>query len=142
MSATTVQAIEAANAEFYAAFEACDIDRMAALWDDSDDISCVHPGSAVLRGRGEVLRSWSIIMANTSYIQFFLTEVEVSVHGDIAVVTCAENILTGVEEEDGGSQGLAHPGRVIATNVFRHADGRWRMWVHHGSPVFVQEADE
>jgi ketosteroid isomerase-like protein len=136
-----VAAVEAANAEFYAAFEACDIDRMNAVWVDSDDITCVHPGSAVLRGRGEVMRSWSVIMANTAYIQFFLTDVEVTLQGDVAVLTCAENILTGVDEEEGGSRSLAHPGRVIATNVFRRVDGRWRMWVHHGSPVFVAEND-
>jgi ketosteroid isomerase-like protein len=142
MSATVVEALEAANAEFYAAFESCDIDRMAAVWDDSDDISCVHPGSAVLRGRSAVLRSWSVIMANTSYIQFFLTDVDVTVRGDVAVVTCAENILTAIEEDDGGGEALAHPGRVIATNVFRRNDNRWRMWVHHGSPVFMAEAGE
>jgi hypothetical protein len=24
---------------------------------------------------------------------------------------------------------------VAAVNVFRHIDGRWRMVLHHGSPV-------
>jgi uncharacterized protein (TIGR02246 family) len=141
MSAAVAEAVEAANAEFYAAFESCDIDRMAAVWDDSDDITCVHPGSAVLRGRSAVLRSWSVIMANTSYIQFFLTEVDVTLRDDVAVVTCAENILTAIAEDDGESEALAHPGRVIATNVFRRSDDRWRMWVHHGSPVFTADTD-
>ena len=30
--------VEAANAEFYAAFEALDLDRMAAIWADDDGI--------------------------------------------------------------------------------------------------------
>ena len=38
-------------------------------------VSCVHPGWPVLTGRGEVLRSYALIMANTEYIQFFLTDV-------------------------------------------------------------------
>ncbi len=58
-------------------------------------ISCVHPGWPVLNGRGEVLRSYALIMANTEYIQFFLTDVHVSVTGDTALVTCTENILSG-----------------------------------------------
>jgi uncharacterized protein (TIGR02246 family) len=120
---------EESNAELYAAFESGDLDRMSSLWDDADDVVCVHPGWPMLRGRAGVLRSWALIMANTSYIQFFLTDVTASVRGDLAVVTCTENILTAVEDDDSGDS------RAVATNVFRRRDGRWRLWVHHGSPV-------
>jgi len=71
-------------------------------------------------------------MANTSYIQFFLTDVDVQVSGDVAVVTCSENILTpGPADADavfGGS-------RAVCTNVFRRTPAGWRMWIHHASPV-------
>src|SRR4051812_1840007 len=123
-------AVEAVNAEFYAAFEAGDIDRMRAVWDDADDVMCVHPGWPALRGAAHGLRSWALIMANTSYIQFFLTDVVTSGNGDIAVVTCAENIITSVT--DSGGDAL-----VVATNVFRRSGGAWRMWIHHGSPVLA-----
>jgi ketosteroid isomerase-like protein len=140
MTGTALQAVEAANAELYAAFEAGDIDRMSALWADTDDIACIHPGGTILRGRSTVLRSWSMIMANTSYIQFFLTDVEIGVIGNIAIVTCAENILTaGAEDADPGS--FTHPGRVVATNVFRRSGHDWRLLLHHGSPVFSPEVD-
>ena len=122
--------VEAANTSLYEALESADVDRMAAVWDDvePDVLVCVHPGWPMLRGRGRVLRSFSAIMANTPYIQFFLTDVEVAVTGDTAVVTCTENILTAVSQE-GAS------GQVVATNVFvRRPDG-WRLQVHHGSPV-------
>lgn len=141
MTETATAAVEAANAELYAAFEAGDIDRMAALWADSDDIACIHPGGPVLRGRGTVLRSWSVIMANTDYIQFFLTDVEVSIANDIALVTCAENILTAADESTDAST-FAHPGRVVATNVFRRESDGWRLLLHHGSPVLARDADE
>ncbi|MBV9290848.1 MAG: nuclear transport factor 2 family protein, partial [Frankiales bacterium] len=74
-----VAAVAAANAELYAAFEAGDVDRMEAIWDDSDDVQCIHPGWQLVRGRSRVLRSWSVIMANTSYIQFFLTDEQIFV---------------------------------------------------------------
>lgn len=122
--------VEAANAALYEALESADVDRMAAVWDaaEPDAVVCVHPGWPMLRGRRQVLRSFSAIMANTSYIQFFLTDVDVRITGDTAVVTCTENILTEVSQ-DGSS------GRVVATNVFRRRPDGWRLQVHHGSPV-------
>jgi ketosteroid isomerase-like protein len=130
--------VEVANTALYEALESADVDRMAAVWDDvePDSLVCVHPGWPMLRGRAHVLRSFSAIMANTPYIQFFLTDVHVTVAGDTAVVTCTENILTAVSQE--GSSGEA-----VATNVFvRRPDG-WRLQVHHGSPVLgsLEEAD-
>jgi ketosteroid isomerase-like protein len=133
MSQTDVAAVEAANAEFYAAFESVDIDRMHAVWDDDEDVTCVHPGWPMLRGRGRVMRSWALIFANTPYIQFFLTDVRADVLGESAVVTCSENILTSVGDSAGDAL-------VVATNVFRLRDDGWRLVVHHGSPV-VPTAD-
>ena len=118
----------AANTEFYAAFEAADLDRMHAVWDDGEDVTCVHPGWQLLRGRGRVMRSWALIFANTPYIQFFLTDVRADVDGDVAIVTCTESILTSVGDDSGDAS-------VAATNVFRRRDDGWRLWVHHGSPV-------
>ena len=86
------------NAALYEAFETADVDRMERVWDDvaPDAVVCVHPGWPMLRGREQVLRSWSAVMAGTDYIQFFLTDVRVHVRGDVAVVTCTENVLTEV----------------------------------------------
>ena len=132
-----VEAASAVNAALYEAFERADVDRMQQVWDDvaPDAVVCVHPGWPMLRGRDHVLRSWSAVMAGTDYIQFFLTDVQVSVHGDTAVVTCTENVLTEVSELTRGA------GAVVATNVLvRRADG-WRVQVHHGSPVLGQLED-
>jgi ketosteroid isomerase-like protein len=139
------EAVRAANAALYDAFEAGDIDLMTAVWLDgsaAETVTCVHPGWAPLHGTGPVLRSWSMIMANTSYIQFVLTDVTVSVAGDTAVVTCGENMLTGMPSTAADpSPGLAG-GRAVATNVFRRTSSGWRLWVHHASPVLTtQEAD-
>ena len=123
--------VEAVNAAFYEAFETADLDTMQDLWLEDDETLCVHPGAMPIRGTGPINRSWALIMANTPYIQFFLTDVEVEVVGEIAVVTCAENILTGM-----GESALAG-GRAVATNVFRHTASGWRLWIHHASPVIT-----
>jgi uncharacterized protein (TIGR02246 family) len=132
---TDVSAVETVNAEFYAAFESADLDRMGLVWADgrfAEDVVCVHPGWPLLRGRGTVLRSWALIMANTPYIQFVLTDTQVRISGDQAVITCSENIITATEET---ASAFTSGGSVVTTNAFVRTDEGWRMWLHHGSPV-------
>jgi ketosteroid isomerase-like protein len=135
MTAVDVPAVTAANAELYAAFETGDLDRMRAVWDDADDVVCIHPGWDELRGISHVMRSWAMIFANTPYIQFVLTDVDVQVGGELAVVRCAENILTAIGDPGGDA-------KVIATNVFRRRGSDWRLWLHHGSPVLQTVEEE
>ncbi|MFD9033185.1 nuclear transport factor 2 family protein [Streptomyces sp. NPDC056527] len=141
---TDTEAVEAANTAFYEAMERGDFEEISELWldDGATPISCVHPGWPVLSGRGEVLRSYALIMANTEYIQFFLTDLKVSLAGDVAVVTCTENILSGGPAEDGAELGPLVGQLVVATNVFRRTFDGWRIWSHHGSPVLTETDDE
>ncbi|MEJ8636488.1 MULTISPECIES: nuclear transport factor 2 family protein [Streptomyces] len=140
MSRTDIELVEEANTTFYETMERGDFEKLSGLWLD-DEISCIHPGWPVLSGRGEVLRSYALIMANTEYIQFFLTDVKVNLAGDTALVTCTENILSGGPAEDGGELGPLVGQLVVATNVFRRTDEGWRIWSHHGSPVLTESDD-
>jgi ketosteroid isomerase-like protein len=124
--------VEAVNATFYEAFESADLDTMQDLWLDDPDSLCVHPGALPVRGTGAINRSWALIMANTPYIQFFLTDVEVSVLDGVASVTCTENVLTGDETTGPDAFGGA---KAVATNVFVRTPEGWRLWIHHASPV-------
>ncbi|MER5465199.1 nuclear transport factor 2 family protein [Streptomyces sp. NPDC002668] len=141
MSRTDVELVEEANTTFYETMERGDFEELSALWLE-DDISCIHPGWPVLSGRGEVLRSYALIMANTEYIQFFLTDVTVSLAGDTALVTCTENILSGGPAEESGALGPLVGQLVVATNVFRRTSDGWKIWSHHGSPVLTESDDE
>ena len=124
--------VEAVNAAFYEAFETADLDTMQNLWLEDDETLCVHPGAMPIRGTGPINRSWALIMANTPYIQFFLTDVEVSVLEGVASVTCTENVLTGDDSTGLDAFGGA---KAVATNVFVRTDEGWRLWIHHASPV-------
>ncbi|MGA4850411.1 nuclear transport factor 2 family protein [Streptomyces sp. G5(2025)] len=163
---TDVEQVELANTAFYEALERGDFDKVSDLWldaeadgvtgddddrtdesvdgtADGDAISCVHPGWPVLTGRGEVLRSYALIMANTEYIQFFLTDVKVGVAGDTALVTCTENILSGGPPPEGGGELGPLVGQlVVATNVFRRTPDGWKLWSHHASPVLAETDDD
>ena len=131
--------VEAANAAFYAAFETADFDAMRDLWLDDPETLCVHPGALPVRGAPAISRSWALIMANTPYIQFFLTDVEVSVLADVASVTCTENVLTADEHTDDDAFGGA---KAVATNVFVRTEEGWRLWIHHASPVLSGRHDD
>jgi len=143
-AAADIAAVEQANTDFYEAMERGDLAALSGLWLPGEDltVSSVHPGWPVLRGRGEVLRSYALIMANTEYIQFFLTDVGVSMTGDTALVTCTENILSGGPAEDGNALGPLVGQLVVATNVFRRTPEGWKLWSHHGSPVLAETGEE
>jgi ketosteroid isomerase-like protein len=122
----------AVHAAFYAAFEQAEFDAMQDLWADDDGVVCVHPGSEPIRGRLAVMRSWLALMANAPYLQFFLTDVEAVVVGDLASVTCTENVLSAAPDS---ALGVFAGGSAVATNVFRRTPEGWRLWIHHASPV-------
>jgi ketosteroid isomerase-like protein len=138
-----VDAVRAANAAFYSAFEAGDLDAMADVWEHSDRIAVTHPGWPTLRGWPSVAGSWDAIFRNTPYIQFVLTGDDVVVAGDAAWVTLDENILQATGSPDGGAADTQEfsGARVAAVNVFVRTGDGWRMVLHHGSPVNAGVAD-
>jgi len=127
-----VDEVLALHADFYAAFERADFDAMSAVWADDDGVVCVHPATAPIRGRAAVMRSWLALMAEAPYIQFFLTDVQASVSGDLASVTCTENVLSAGADTP---VGVFAGGSAAATNVLRYTSQGWRLWIHHASPV-------
>jgi ketosteroid isomerase-like protein len=69
-----------------------------------------------------------------------LTDVRVNVTGDVAVVSCAENILTAIGDPAYEGDDISG-GSTVATNVFRRTADGWRLWVHHASPILGRAAD-
>jgi ketosteroid isomerase-like protein len=134
---TDVDAVRAANAAFYSAFEAGNLDAMADVWEHSDRIAVTHPGWPTLHGWPRVAGSWDAIFRNTPYIQFVLTGEDVVVAGDVAWVTLDENILQATGSPDGGAADTQElsGARVAAVNVFVRTTNGWQMVLHHGSPV-------
>lgn len=116
----------AANRSFYAAFEARDMDALSDLWEHSDRATCVHPGWGRLTGWGAISASFFALFQNGQNLQFILTNEHVDIDGDVAWVSCDENIL---DEQVGGT--------VAALNLFTRTDAGWRLLVHHGSSVLT-----
>src|SRR5256885_6171630 len=109
------KAIEEANASFYRAFEALDLRAMEDVWSHDEHVQCVHPGWPLLTGWGAVRASWEAIFANTQEMSFTLTHVRAAGAGDLAWVTCTQNILS---ETDG-------PVRSEERRVGKEGRSRW-----------------
>lgn len=116
------QTLLVANQAFYDAFEARDLDAMAAIWEQSERATCTHPGWPALRGWPAVAMSWKAILGGPRPEQFILTDVAAHVVGDAGWVTLDENLVGGAST-------------VSAVNVFVRAGDAWRMVAHHASPV-------
>jgi ketosteroid isomerase-like protein len=123
-----VKEVEEANAAFYRAFEALDLRAMEEVWAHGGHVRCVHPGWPMLTGWEAIRASWEAIFANTHEMRFTLTDVHVVRIGDLAWLTCTENILS---ETDGRVSVTS----MLATNVFEQGPDGWRMVHHHASHV-------
>jgi len=114
-------AILAANAAYYRAFATADFAAMSRIWAEGN-VSCVHPGWPALIGRQAILESYREILRNPNQERIEHRNETVIVSGDEARVLCVEFV---------GGAGLA------ATNMFKRADGAWRMTHHQASPIAV-----
>jgi uncharacterized protein (TIGR02246 family) len=121
-------AVAEANEAFYRALSHADLDAMTDLWFPAEWAECVHPGSVSLRGWDAVRDSWRQIFQDGARVAVSLSEVRVRMLGDVAWVSCLERIATADAEH-------IHTSLAQATNLFVRHDGRWRMVVHHASPV-------
>ncbi len=125
MSMTETDAVLAANAAYYRAFEAGDLAEMSAIW-APEDVSCIHPGWPVLIGRRVILESYFGIFANPNQDRLQHRNETVLISGGEARVLCIE-IVGDV--------------RLAATNLFRLIDGVWRM-IHHQASLIGVPAEE
>jgi ketosteroid isomerase-like protein len=117
-------AVLAANAAFYDAFEQRDLAAMGLVWDHGQQVVCVHPGWPILRGWPAVQESWRRIFEGPGRNQFIVTNESAVVNGGVAWVTLDENLVDGTAT-----------GTIAATNLFLRLGERWRLVLHHGSPV-------
>ena len=120
--------VEEANARFYRAFEALDIAAMDDVWVHGEHVKCVHPGWPLLTGWDAVRESWRVIFENTAEVRFTIGDVAVYASGNLAWVTCTENILQSVRDRLSVTS-------VLATNLFSRTPDGWRMIHHHASHV-------
>jgi ketosteroid isomerase-like protein len=123
------------NARFYEAFEQKNLDQLDDVWSHKDHCTCIHPGWNVLTGWKDIRQSWERIFTNEMVTKFSLRNVRTMVLNDIAIVLLEEEVtfVSGL---------LSQTRSIIATNIFEHEAGTWRMIHHHGSPLAGMNSSE
>ena len=89
---TDPEQVVEANLKFYFALESLDVDLMDEVWATDASAICIHPGWTRLAGWENIRASWQQIFKNTAFMRIDVTEVSVEVQGQVAWVTCLENI--------------------------------------------------
>lgn len=120
---------EAAEAAFYAAFEARSLDAMMAVWADSGSIACIHPLAAPLDGRTAVAAGWQSMFEAAGQ---FRIQVELAheLRDAAQVIRIVREYLTIGHETEPRPP-------ILATNVYRKEADGWHMVLHHASPLQV-----
>ena len=129
MSETVLPTPEAAEAAFYAAFEARSLDAMMAVWADDEHIACLHPLAAPLNGHAAVAAGWKSLFEAAGR---FRMQVELAHE-----IRTADQVIRIVREYLTIGQETEPRPPILATNVFRHDGDGWRMVLHHASPLQV-----
>lgn len=117
---------EAAEAAFYAAFDAVDLNLMASVWADGGNTLCIHPGSGLLKGKAAIMKSWMEIFSGSASPAVEYRCIEGFAVDDLAVRLTVERIRSRDDP-------AAAANRILATNVFLRVDGAWRLGEHHAS---------
>jgi len=129
MSRLTKPLLFASSAEceqaFYEALDAADMDAVADLWLDDEEVCCIHPGGPRLIGYSAVRASWAAMLANGA------VRIRASARKTLETPTFAlHNVIEEVVVEQDGQPRVV---RVIATNGFVKTPAGWKLMLHHAS---------
>ncbi|CAM9253190.1 unnamed protein product [Phaeothamnion confervicola] len=124
-----VSSVLRVNSNFYEAMTDKDAERMAVLWQRSDLVNCIHPGTKPVQGYDLVMKVYRGMFASRDSrfrkSKVVPANVRVNLRGTSAWVTCTEEIR---------APGAPLRQRLCATNIFRKEGGRWFLTHHHASP--------
>lgn len=126
----TQHALRTANAAFYAAFEALDLQAMQSLWATTVQISCVHPGWDLVLGHDAVMASWKGIFEGTGEIHFRTEDLQITAGPTMGWVVSREVLSTS-------AQNTPIENTLTALNTFVLESGVWRIAHHHAAPLLA-----
>jgi len=125
---TDEEEVLTANRTFYAALRTLDMSLMAQVWLHAGWVKCLHPGWELLLGWEQVGRSWEEIFRSTEQMMVSVSRPLVHVTGDVAWVSCREDVTSAHQNEFDSAL-------VEATNIFVRHQGRWLIVHHHTTPL-------
>lgn len=112
---------------FYQAFRTRNIDLMKDVWDKTDEVICIHPGSPRIYSFDLIIASWQQIFQAQSGSMIDIKDPVYKLCDDISIHYVKE--VLSLNNEDVAS--------VYATNIYQQTEEGWKMIAHHASPAFL-----
>ena len=113
---------------FYQAFSYRNLDLMKLVWDKTDEVICIHPGSPRIYSFDLIIASWEQIFSADQPATIEISEPVYKMDENVCVHYVKE-ILT-INKKVMGS--------VYATNIYHASQNGWKMIAHHASPTFSE----
>lgn len=135
LASAPLSSAEAAEAAFYEALQAGDVDAVMRVWVEDDEPVCIHPGGPRLVGAASIRASFEQLLAGGNG----LAVVPDGVLRTVSMGCAVHNVVERVRLPAGVSPGFAV---VLATNVYLRTVQGWRLALHHASPGTLDEAGE
>ncbi len=115
-----------ALAQFYRAFNTCDLELMAENWDNSDDSAMDNPLGGIKRGWPAIRSVYERLFNGDARVVVEFHDYTLHLCGDMFYAVGRER---GVLETSTTKLDLA----IRTSRLFRKIGGRWRQVHHHGS---------
>ena len=111
---------------FYQAFRTRNIDLMKDVWDKTDEVICIHPGSPRIYSFDLIIASWEQIFQASSETMIDITDPVYKFQKDVSIHYVKESLSLNNETV----------ASVYATNIYQQTEEGWKMIAHHASPAF------
>lgn len=125
--AMSADSVRRASSQFYTALNKMvngDAKPMAEIWAHDDEVTTMHPVGSREVGWNAVKASWEGIAEISSEGEVSLKDQQIRVVGDVAYEVGVEDVTATLSGETVHSE-------VRVTNIYRRADGTWKMVHHH-----------
>ena len=113
---------------FYQAFRNRSIELMKTVWDKTDEVICIHPGSPRIYSFDLIIASWEQIFSAQEGAMIDITDPVYKLKDDVSIHYVKEVLSVN-------SKPVAS---VYATNIYQQTDDGWKMIAHHASPAFTE----
>ncbi len=108
---------------FYQAFQSCNIELMKDVWDQTDEVICIHPSATRIYSYELIIASWKQIFAGQEAVSILVNEPVYKIKQDTAIHYVKEELYLGD----------SNVASILATNIYQQTDHGWKMIAHHAS---------
>ncbi len=112
---------------FYQAFRNRSVDLMKDVWDKTDEVICIHPGSSRIYSFELIIASWEKIFSAKAGTMIEISDAVYKLQDDTSIHYVKETL--SVNDKPVAS--------VFATNIYQQTENGWKMIAHHASPAFT-----